>query len=85
MTLTFKPHIMPLQMPVYRVTCFVQGSDVADVIVDSRVVLEGGEVRTLDWRGVLEEVQMEARAMIRRTGLGDRFALPPRFWGHSRY
>ncbi|WP_372622219.1 amidohydrolase family protein [Falsiroseomonas sp.] len=81
----FKPHIMPLQMPVYRVTCFVQGSDVANVIVDGRVVLEGGEVRTVDWRGVLQEVQVEAEAMLRRTGLGEQFELPPRFWGHTHY
>ena len=81
----FKPHIMPLQMPVHRVTCFAQGSDVSEVIVDGRLVLEGGQVLTLDWRALLLDVQREAEAAIRRTGTEAAFALPPTFWGHAHY
>jgi cytosine/adenosine deaminase-related metal-dependent hydrolase len=82
----FKPHMMPLQMPVHRVVCFAQGSDVSEVVVDGRLLVEAGEVLSIDWRAMLEAVQQEAEAAIRRTGTEAAFqALPPRFWGHAHY
>src|SRR5437762_13659266 len=41
----FKPHLMPLNMPVYRIASFANGADVDTVIVDGRVLMEGREAR----------------------------------------
>jgi cytosine/adenosine deaminase-related metal-dependent hydrolase len=81
----FKPHLMPLQMPVHRVVCFANGADVNDVIVDGRVLMRDTRILTLDWRAMLAEVQKEAEAVLRRTGFGPHFETPPTFWGHTRY
>jgi cytosine/adenosine deaminase-related metal-dependent hydrolase len=81
----FKPHMMPLQMPVHRVVCFANGADVNDVIVDGRILMRDTEIRTIDWRTMLADVQKEAEAVLRRTGFGPHFENPPTFWGHTRY
>jgi 5-methylthioadenosine/S-adenosylhomocysteine deaminase len=82
----FKPHMMPLHMPVHRVVCFAQGSDVSEVLVDGKLLVENGEVLSIDWRSMLREVQVEADAAIRRTGRDAAFhTLPPTFWGHTHY
>ena len=82
----FKPHMMPLHMPVHRVVCFAQGSDVSEVLVDGKLLVENGEVLSIDWRAMLREVQVEADAAIRRTGRDAAFhTLPPNFWGHTHY
>jgi cytosine/adenosine deaminase-related metal-dependent hydrolase len=82
----FKPHMMPLHMPVHRVVCFAQGSDVSEVLVDGKLLVEKGEVLSIDWRAMLREVQVEADAAIRRTGRDAAFhTLPPTFWGHTHY
>jgi cytosine/adenosine deaminase-related metal-dependent hydrolase len=81
-----KPHTMPLQMPVHRVVCFAQGSDVSEVMVDGKLLVEGSEILGQDWRGMLHAVQKESEAAIRRTGTAAVFdTLPPKFWGHSHY
>jgi cytosine/adenosine deaminase-related metal-dependent hydrolase len=81
----FRPHTMPFNMPVHRVVCFAQGSDVSEVVVDGRLLLEAGQVLSIDWRAMMHEVQKEAEAAIRRTGTEDAFAMAPRFWGHTHY
>ena len=35
----YKPHLMPLNMPVYRITCFANAADVSTTIVDGRVLM----------------------------------------------
>jgi 5-methylthioadenosine/S-adenosylhomocysteine deaminase len=82
----FKPHMMPAQMPVHRVVCVAQGSDVSEVMVDGKLLVENGEVLSIDWRAMLREVQAESEAAIRRSGTEAAFnTLPPNFWGHAHY
>lgn len=82
----FKPHTMPLQMPVHRVVCFAQGSDVSEVMVDGKLLVEGGQVLSIDWRAMLEAVQEESERAIRRSGTEAAFNdLPTTFWGHTHY
>jgi cytosine/adenosine deaminase-related metal-dependent hydrolase len=71
-------------MPVHRVVCFAQGLDVSEVMVDGKLLVEGGEIIGQDWREMLHAVQKESEAAIHRTGTAAVFAtLPPKFWGHS--
>ena len=81
----FKPHLMPLNMPVYRVVCFANGADVATVICDGRVRMEQRRLVDIDEAAILEDAQAQADAMLERTGLRELTANPPRLWGASRY
>ena len=50
----FKPHLMPFNMPVYRVAYFANGNDVDTVIVNGQVLMEGRRVLTVNEVDVLE-------------------------------
>ncbi len=76
-----RPHLMPLQMPLYRVAYFANGNDVETVIVDGRILMRNGEVLTVDVTEVLEGAQREIEAALRRTGLEHLTRTPPGFWG----
>ena len=76
----FKPHLYPLNMPVYRVAYYANGNDVDTVIVNGEILMEGRQVRTVNEAEVLELAQREAELAIRRTGLESLLAIPPKFW-----
>lgn len=81
----FKPHLVPLNMPVFRTVYFANGADVDTVLVDGKVLMEGRAVRTVNEAEVLKMAQKEAETMLGRVSL--RALLEPRegFWGRSRY
>ena len=81
----FKPHLYPLNMPVYRVIYFASGGDVDTVIVDGKILMENRIVKTVNEEEVLERAQREAEAMFDRMQLRHLLKTPDRFWGHSRY
>jgi 5-methylthioadenosine/S-adenosylhomocysteine deaminase len=81
----FKPHLYPLNMPVYRIAYFANGADVDTVLVDGRVLMEGRKVLSVSEADVLELAQRETEAMLDRTGLREITGFPDKFWGHSRY
>lgn len=81
----FKPHLSPLNMPVFRIVHFANGSDVDTVIVDGKVLMENRIVKTVNETEILEMAQREAEAMLDRTQLRDLLRTPERFWGHSKY
>jgi hypothetical protein len=64
----FKPHLMPLNMPVYRVTSFANGADVSTTIVNGRILMEDGKVLTVDQTAVMERAQAATDLMLERTG-----------------
>jgi len=80
-----KPHLYPLNMPVYRIAYFANGADVDTVLVDGQVLMEGRRVLTVDEAEVLEGAQAETERMLDRLGLRGLLEFPPKFWGHSRY
>jgi len=80
----FKPHLYPLNMPVYRVAYFANGNDVDTVIVNGDVLMEGRRVGTVNEAEVLEQAQLEADKAITRTGLAHLLAIPDRFWNVTR-
>ena len=72
----FKPHLYPLNMPVYRIVYFANGSDVDTVIVDGKVLMENRIVKTVNEEEVLEMAQRETEAMLDRMQLRDLLKTP---------
>lgn len=81
----FKPHLMPLNMPLYRITCFASGSDVCTTIVDGRILMEDYQVRTLNEGEVLEGAQQATERMLDRSGLRHLLDTPANFWRSPHY
>ncbi|MBM3532217.1 MAG: amidohydrolase family protein [Alphaproteobacteria bacterium] len=81
----YKPHLMPLNMPVYRIVSFASGADVDTVIVDGRVLMCGGEVTTVDEGEVMDAAQRETERMLERIDGAGLLNPPAKFWGHARF
>jgi 5-methylthioadenosine/S-adenosylhomocysteine deaminase len=81
----FRPHMMPMNMPLYRVAYFANGNDVSTVLVNGRVVMRDRTVLTVNEAEVLTLAQREADAAMARTGLQSLTATPEGFWGRSRF
>jgi cytosine/adenosine deaminase-related metal-dependent hydrolase len=80
----FQPHLVPLNMPLYRVAYFATGNDVETVLVGGRVLMRERQVLSVNEDEVLELAQKEADAALRRTGLENLLRTPEGFWGRSR-
>lgn len=81
----FRPHLVPMNMPLYRVAYFANGNDVTTVLVNGRILMRDRVVQTVNETDVLKLAQREADAAIRRTGLDSLLRTPDGFWGRSRY
>jgi cytosine/adenosine deaminase-related metal-dependent hydrolase len=81
----FKPHLMPLNMPVFRVTAFANAADVDTTIVDGRVLMRGRRVLTVDEREVMEQAQAACDRMLERSGLRHLTLDPPNLWRATHY
>ena len=81
----FKPHLMPLNMPVYRITSFASGSDVCTTIVNGKILMEDGRVTTVDETEVMELAQVATDRMLDRTGLRHLLTPPATLWKHAHY
>ncbi len=80
-----KPHLYPLNMPVYRIAYFANGADVDTVIVDGKILMQARQVNVVNELEVLQNAQTETELAFARAGLEYLFDLPEKFWGHSRY
>jgi len=80
----FKPHLVPMNMPVNRIVYFANGEDVATVLVDGRVLMRDRKVLTLDEEQVLLAAQRESDLAVGRAGLQDLMAQPEGFWSSTR-
>lgn len=80
----FRPHMVPMNMPLYRVAYFANGNDVNTVLVNGRVLMRDRRVLSVNEEDVLTLAQREADAAIRRAGLDKLQETPEGFWGKSR-
>ncbi len=80
----FKPHLVPMNMPVHRMVYFANGADVSTVLVDGRILMRDRKVLSVNEQQALMTAQREADLAIRRAGLQDLTALPNGFWGSTR-
>ena len=67
---TARPEWQPLYNPVANLVYSATGRSVDTVIVDGRVLVEGGRALTLDEGAILEEARRRAPAILARTKLG---------------
>ncbi|MBM6581061.1 amidohydrolase family protein [Microvirga sp. BT689] len=79
-----RPHLYPLNMPVFRLIYFANGNDVDTVIVDGRIALQGRKAMFVDEDEVLDDAQRETDAMLDRTGFRSMLETPKMFWRHVR-
>lgn len=80
----WRPHMVPMNMPLYRVAYFANGNDVSTVLVNGRVLMRDRRVLSVNEDSVLTMAQREADLAIKRTGLGKLVETPEGFWGRSR-
>jgi cytosine/adenosine deaminase-related metal-dependent hydrolase len=64
-----KPHVTPSVDPVSTVVYAASGTDVDTVVIAGRVVVEGGQVLTLDEDRILHEARERAQALWKRAGV----------------
>jgi len=81
----FKPHMMPMNMPVHRVTCFANAADVCMTMVGGRILMEDRRVLTVDEDEILERVNVAAQQMLDRSGLQHLLDEPVTLWRRSHY
>src|SRR5574341_863667 len=71
---TGRPEWQPLYNPVANLVYSATGRSVDTVIVDGRVLVEGGRALTLDEGAILEEARRRAPSILARTKLAGRVA-----------
>jgi cytosine/adenosine deaminase-related metal-dependent hydrolase len=63
------PHMVPANMPVWRVVCFATGADVRDVVIGGELLMEDRKLPHLDEAEIVAAAEAEAATMLRRSGL----------------
>ena len=79
-----KPHLWPPVMPLNRITHFANAADVATVIVDGRVLMDGRQVPHLDAGAILDDAQAQADAAFAAAGHLDTRSESPDLWHRAR-
>lgn len=80
-----KPHLYPLNMPLYRIACFANGADVDTVIADGKLLMQGRKVSSVDEIKVLENAQTATETMLERTGRHALLETPENFFNALHY
>jgi 5-methylthioadenosine/S-adenosylhomocysteine deaminase len=62
---TRQPHLVPMHHPASQLVYAARGSDVAAVLIDGRVVMENGRIRTFDVEQAMDDVNRMAAAFAR--------------------
>jgi len=61
-----KPHLTPMYNPVSHLVYVASGSDVITSIINGTVVMENGELKTMDLKRVMDDVNSIAKEIIAR-------------------
>ena len=80
----FKPHLLPMNMPVSRLTYYANASDVDTVIVDGKIAMLNRKPTMVNEEEILNFAQEESNIMIKENKFEDLTKLPENFWGKSR-
>jgi cytosine/adenosine deaminase-related metal-dependent hydrolase len=65
-------HSQPWFNPVSAVVYTATGRDVELVVVDGKVVVQGGELVTMDEGEIVREAQRRSKEVVERAGLGKK-------------
>ncbi|MBI3077125.1 MAG: amidohydrolase [Deltaproteobacteria bacterium] len=68
---TRRPEWRPLLNPIANLVYCAHGGSADTVIIDGKVVMEAGVVKTMDEMATLDECQRRGEAIAARSGLGD--------------
>jgi 5-methylthioadenosine/S-adenosylhomocysteine deaminase len=60
------PHMRPIHSLTANLVHSAKGSDVTDVLVDGRWLMQNRELKTLDEERILAEAETHAHAMVNR-------------------
>jgi cytosine/adenosine deaminase-related metal-dependent hydrolase len=71
-----RPEWRPLNHPVSNLVFAADGHSVDTVIIDGKVVLDGGRMTTIDEESVMREIEKLGRSMLERTGYQLQIAWP---------
>ncbi|KAF7176323.1 hypothetical protein CNMCM7691_002248 [Aspergillus felis] len=69
---TRRIHLQPWFNPVSAVVYTATGRDVDVVVVDGRMLVQNGELLTMDEAEIVREAQQRSREVVARTGLTER-------------
>jgi 5-methylthioadenosine/S-adenosylhomocysteine deaminase len=61
---TNKPHLTPMYSPVSHLVYAAMGSDVCTSIINGTVVMENGQLKTMNLRNVMEDVNKIAKQIM---------------------
>jgi len=64
-----KPHLTPIYDPYATIVYSARGSDVSTVIVDGKIVMENGEIKTVDENKIMEKAEEASRDLLNRSSL----------------
>lgn len=64
-----KPHLVPAPDPVSAIVYAAKGSDVDTVVIHGKIVVQHGQVLTMDEERILREARQKAAALYQRAGV----------------
>jgi cytosine/adenosine deaminase-related metal-dependent hydrolase len=67
-----KPHVTPSSDPVSTIVYAATGTDVDTVVIAGKVVMQGGQVLTMDEERIVREAGERAKAVWKRAGIEHR-------------
>jgi cytosine/adenosine deaminase-related metal-dependent hydrolase len=75
-----QPHLIPRAHIPQLLSYYVEGADVANVVVDGRILMRDRRVVTVDASDTVRWAEEEAEAAFRRVDVREYLALTPAFW-----
>ncbi len=70
-----RPNLTPLTNPISHLVYAARGSDVSTVIIDGKIVMENGQMRTLDEVEVLNFAVEQAKDLLGKAGKAEKLFL----------
>lgn len=70
-----RPNLTPLTNPISHLVYAARGSDVSTVIIDGKIVMENGQMRTLDEGEVLNFAVEQAKDLLGKAGKAEKLFL----------
>ncbi len=80
----FKPHLIPMNMPVSRLTYYANAADVDTVLVDGEIVMQNRIPTKINENEILEFAENESNIMIKENNFEKLMDIPDNFWRKSK-
>lgn len=80
-----RPHLTPQTFIPNLLAFYVNGNDVDTVLVDGRILMEGGEIRSVDAAQVFDLARREAEKVFERVDLEPFLTVDRNFWHGTRW